>query len=305
MKRNFLTLAIAAVLIVIFALLLFTFQVRISEVAVVTTFGKPTHPIKEPGLYFKWPWPVQKVHKFDNRVQTTEDKFTEDFTADNQTLMTMVYAGWRITQPEVFFPNFPGGSLHKAEETLASLLRNEKSAAVGRHNLADFVNANARQLKFDQIEKEILDGVQAKLKSNNYGMEVQFLGIKKLGLPESVTQQVFDRMTAERKKIASQTEEEGNEEASKIRSAANAKASEMLAAAEAQAKRIRSEGEAAAAEALPVFQKNPDLAIFLLGLEALEKSLKERSILILDQRTPPFDLLINGLPANQPAGSTK
>ena len=304
MKRNFLTLVIGAVLIVIFALLLFTFQVRISEVAVVTTFGKPTRPLTEPGLYFKWPWPVQKVHKFDNRVQAFEDKFTEDFTADNKTLMTMVYIGWRITKPEVFFPKF-GGSLHKAEASLESLLRSEKSAAVGRHALADFVNADAQQLKFDQIEKEILDGVQPKLTANNYGMEVQFLGIKKLGLPESVTQNVFDRMTAERQKIAKQTEEEGNEEASKIRSAANAKASQMLAAAEAQAKRIRSEGEAAAAESLPVFQKNPDLAVFLLSLEALEQSLKERSILILDQRTPPFDLLINGLPANKPAGSNK
>ena len=77
MKRNFLTVVIGAVLIVIFALLLFVFQVRQSEVAVVTTFGKPVRDLTEPGAYFKWPWPVQKVYKFDQRVQNFEDKFSE------------------------------------------------------------------------------------------------------------------------------------------------------------------------------------------------------------------------------------
>ena len=82
MKRNLLTVVIGAVLIVIFALLLFVFQVRQSEVAVVTTFGKPVRNITEPGPYFKWPWPIQKVYKFDQRVQNFEDKFSENLTTD-------------------------------------------------------------------------------------------------------------------------------------------------------------------------------------------------------------------------------
>ena len=77
MKRNPLTLVIGLLLIVIFGLWLFVFQVRTTEVAVVTTFGSPTRPITEPNLYFKWPWPIQKVWTFDRRVQNFEDRLTE------------------------------------------------------------------------------------------------------------------------------------------------------------------------------------------------------------------------------------
>lgn len=292
MKRNLLTLVIGAVLILIFGLLLFTFQVRTSEVAVVTTFGQPTREIKEPRAFpfFKWPWPIQKVYKFDKRIQNFEDKFTEDLTADGNNLNTMVYVGWRITDPQVFFPKFAGGSVTEAEKLLESLLRSEKTGVVGKHSLSDFINADPQQLKFDQIEAEIKAGVEARLQANNYGIALEFLGIKKLGLPESVTQTVFEQMTSERQRLVSRSQNEGEAEAQKIRSAANSKAVELLARAEGQARRIQGEGEAAAAEFLPVFEKNPELAVFLLRLEALEKALQERTTLVLDQRTPPLDL---------------
>ncbi len=290
MKRNSLTVIVGAALILIFALLLFMFQVRQSEVAVVTTFGNPTRPIDKPGAYFKLPWPIQKVYKFDQRIQTFEDKFTEDLTADGINLNTLVYLGWRITDPAQFFPKFAGGSVTEAERMLESIVRHEKSGIVGKHNLSDFVNADAAQMKFDEIENQIKARVQSQLELGNYGIEIEFLGIKKLGLPESVTQTVFDRMTSERKLLADDLQSQGEAEAQKIRSAADRKAAVILANAEGEATRIRGLGEAAAAESLPVFQKNAELAKFLLRVDALEQSLKERSTLIFDQRTPPFDL---------------
>lgn len=299
MKRNLLTLIIGAVLILVFALLLFTFQVRISEVAVVTTFGNPTRPLDKPGLYFKLPWPIQKVYKFDKRVQTFEDKLSEDLTADGNTLNTMVYVGWSISDPKAFFPKFAGGSVAEAEKTLEGILRSAKSGVVGRHPLSDFVNVDERKLKFDDIEKEIKDLVQSQLQANNYGIQVDLLGIKKLGLPESVTQAVFDQMTQERQRLVSKAQYEGEAEAQTIRSAAERKAAEMLAAAEGEATRIRGQGEAEALASLRTFERNPELANFILGLRALEQSLKERSTLILDQRTPPFNLL-QGIATNKP-----
>lgn len=302
MKRNLLTLVIGAVLILIFALLLFTFQVRISEVAVVTTFGKPTSEIKEPRSFpfFKWPWPIQKVYKFDKRIQTFEDQFTEDLTADGNTLNTMVYVGWRITDPMIFFPKFAGGSVTEAEKTLEGILRTAKSGTVGRHPLSDFINVDAQKLKFDDIEREIKGLVQSQLQANNYGIQVEFLGLKKIGLPESVTQAVFDQMTQERQRLVSKAQYEGEAEAQTIRSAAERKAAEMLAAAEGDATRIRGQGEAEALESLKTFERNPDLANFILGLRALELSLKDRSTLILDQRTPPFNLF-QGFATNRPS----
>src|SRR6266851_4246509 len=110
MKRSLLTLIIGALLIIVFVLLLFVFQVRKSEVAVVTTFGKPTRPITEPGAHLKWPWPIQTVHRFDQRVQNFEDKPTEGLTKDNFNLLTSVYVGWKITEITNFFPKFAGSA---------------------------------------------------------------------------------------------------------------------------------------------------------------------------------------------------
>jgi len=301
MKRNIMTIVIGAVLIVIFALLLFVFQVRQSEVAVVTTFGKPTaQPYDKPGAYLKWPWPIQKVYKFDQRIQNFEDKFSENLTADNNNLLTSVYVGWRISDAATFFPKFAGGSVAAAQRMLESMLRSAKSAVVGKHPLSDFVNADAKQLKFDAIENEIEQAVQSQLQTNNCGIEIAFLGIKKLGLPESVTQTVFQRMTSERQILISRFQYEGEAEAQKIKSAADRQAAETIANADAAATRIRGEGEAEAAKMLPVFQKNPELANFLLRIGALQQSLNQRATLIFDERTPPFDLFQH-LPTNAPS----
>ncbi|MGA2802436.1 MAG: protease modulator HflC [Verrucomicrobiota bacterium] len=301
MKRNIMTIVIGAVLIVIFALLLFVFQVRQSEVAVVTTFGKPTaQPYDKPGAYLKWPWPIQKVYKFDQRIQNFEDKFSENLTADNNNLLTSVYVGWRISDAATFFPKFAGGSVAAAQRMLESMLRSAKSAVVGKHPLSDFVNADAKQLKFDAIENEIEQAVQSQLQTNNCGIEIAFLGIKKLGLPESVTQTVFQRMTSERQILISRFQYEGEAEAQKIKSAADRQAAETIANADAAATRIRGEGEAEAAKMLPVFQQNPELANFLLRIGALQQSLNQRATLIFDERTPPFDLFQH-LPTNAPS----
>ncbi len=200
MKKNATTLVIAAVLLVIFVLLLFTFQVRQSEVVVVSTFLKPTDTITNAGLYVKWPWPVQSINRFDQRVQTFEDTFSETYLADQSILLASVYVGWKISDAKAFFPKFPGGSVLDAQRKLENMLRSAKLAVIGRHNLSELVNSDSAQLKFNEIEKEIKSSVDAELAKNNYGITLEFLGIKRIGLPESVTQSVFERMKAERTK---------------------------------------------------------------------------------------------------------
>lgn len=298
MKKNLITIVIAAVLVVIFALLLFTFQVRQSEVAVLTTFGKPAaNNIDQPNLYFKWPWPIQQVYRFDQRVQNFEDKYSENLTSDNTMLLTSVYVGWRISDAKEFFPKFAGGSVEAAQRQLETMLRSAKAAVIGKHNLSDFVNADTKQLKLDSIEDEIKAAVQGELASQNYGISIEFLGVKKLGLPESVTQTVFDRMKSERTVLISEAQFKGEAEATKIKSAAERQAADVIANAQADATRIEGAGVAEAAKTLSVFQQNPELAIFQLQLQALKSSLNQKSTLIFDERTPPFSLFQN-LPAN-------
>jgi membrane protease subunit HflC len=304
MNRNTLTIVISAVLVVIFALLLFVFQVRQSETAVVATFGKPTgQNYDQPGAYFKWPWPIQKVYKYDQRVQNFEDKFSQTLTADSSMLLTSIYVGWKISDARQFLQVFPGDpsvSLPNAQSKLEGMLRTAKSAAVGRHPLSDFVNADPKALKFDAIENEIEQSVQDELRTNNYGIKLEFLGFKKIGLPESVTQTVFDRMKSERQVLISLAENTGKSEAQKIQSAADAEAAKTIANAQATATRIRAVGEAEAAKTLPIFEQNPDLAVFLLRIDAIKQSLNQHSTLFFDERIPPFDLFRN-LPTNAPA----
>jgi modulator of FtsH protease HflC len=292
MKRNPLTLAIGLLLLLIVVLLLFVFQVRQSEVVVVTTFGRPTRDIVEPGPHWRLPWPIEYVHRFDQRVQNFEDQFTEGLTRDSFNLLASVYVGWQITDAKAFFPKFAGSSepIAEAEKVLKNMLSNAKQGVIGNHPLSDFLAPSGEDNKFVEIEKEILGVIQQQVQANNYGLKVKFLGLKRLALPENVTQSVFDRMQSERKRLAAKSEYEGEAEARRIRSEAETKAAEALALAGSQATAIRGQGEAEAAKSLSVFQQNTNLAILLFKLKAAEDALKDRSTLIFDQRTPPFDI---------------
>lgn len=294
MKKNLLTIIVSVLLAAIFVLILFVFQVRQSEVAVVTRFGRPVRDVAQPGAYFRLPPGIESVYKLDQRIQNFEDSATETYTADGNNLLTAVYVGWRISDAKAFFPKFRNGSVKEAERNLRDIVTAAKQNVVSKHPLGEFVNANEKELKFDVIEKEIREAVQKQVEANNSGIKIEYLGLKKIGLPESVTESVFGLMTADRKKLADKLNEEGSAEARKIRSTAEREAAQKISAAEGEARRIKGEGDAVAAAVYPVFQQNPELAKFLLDLEALEASLKERSILIFDERTTPFNLLNSG-----------
>src|ERR1051326_9089050 len=160
MNRKPLTLFIGALLLLLAALLLFTFQVRQSEVAVVTTFGRLSRKA-DPGPHLKAPWPIEKIYTIDQRIQNFEDKPSEGLTSDSFNLLTSVYVGWKITSPEAFFPKFAGGSIAEAEKVLQGLLRSAKTDVTGKHPLSDFVSASAQGGKFPIIEKEMLTALRS------------------------------------------------------------------------------------------------------------------------------------------------
>ena len=303
MKRNTVTLVIGALLVLIFFVLLFTFQVRQTEVAVVTTFDKPTRFIREPGLQFKWPRPIQKVYKLDQRIQSFDGRFEQVLTKGGDPLLIMLYVGWAVKDPETFFAGFRGGTAAEAEPKLSGLVESVKNQVVGNHPFSHFVSTDEKEVRLDEIEKEILEKIRADAEKK-YGIDVKFIGIQKLGLPESVTEKVFARMQAERTKVVDTLKSAGEAEAMKIRSAADTQRAKVLAEAEAKATALRSEADAEASKWLSVFAQNQELAVFLLKLQALEETLKgEKSTLILDPRTPPYDLLL-GQPPKSAAPQT-
>ena len=247
MKRNTLLLAAGGVVAALFILLQVLFTVREGEAVVVTTFGKPVRAITEAGLYARAPWPVQRVYRFDNRVHTLEGAFEETLTRDGKNILVAVYAGWRIQSPIQFLERI--GTVEQAERNLDALLRSQKNAVLGQFPFSALVNTNTAEVKFEQIEQQMLAVVQPEA-VNRYGVTVQFLGIRKIGLPESITEKVFARMKAEREEIAERYRSEGEGEAIKIRAAADSQRNQLLAQAEAEAKHIRAEGDAKAAESV-------------------------------------------------------
>ncbi len=299
--RNPVTFVVGLVILLIFGSISFLFQVRESEVAFLTTFGKADEAVIKPGLRFKLPWPIQKVHRFDARVHNFEGKFEEAMTLDQRNVLVLVYVGWRITEPQKFNRSFPGG-VDDAKRNLESLVRSAKNATVGTHNFSDFINTDPAKLKFDEIEKEILLQVAGTAKEK-FGLEVKSLGIKRLGFPESVTQKVFERMKEERQRLVKQFEGEGDRDATKIRSSAERERSEKLADAEAAATRSRGEAEKEAAKAYKTLEQNKELAVFLQKLASMEAISKERTTLILDQNSSPFDLLRSTNSLVRPAGT--
>jgi membrane protease subunit HflC len=229
------------------------------------------------------------VYKFDNRLRNFERKFETTTTKDGKNLLITVYVGWRITDPKVFLERF-NGDPQAAEQSLEGLVRNAKNAVVGLFNFSDLVSPDPSQVKFDAIEAEILKAIKESAQSN-YGVGVELVGIKQLGLPETITGKVFERMRAERERLVKKFTGEGQSRAIEIRSEADRKRSEMLAEADADALRMKGDAEAAAAPYYKVLEQDPRLAHILLELNAFRDTVKDKTTLILDENTPPYDLL--------------
>ena len=288
MKKTRLSFAVGALLLLVFLALLFCFQVRTTEVAVVTTFGRYSRDA-EAGLHFRLPLPIQQVHRYDRRLRNYERNFEQNLTRDGKNLLITIYVGWRISDPRKFLELFNGDSI-KAEEALGNLVRNAKNGVIGNYNFSDLISPNPKDVKFSQIEADMLREIQTAARAT-YGLEVDLVGIKQLGLPEGITTKVFERMRAERDRLVKQYQGEGAARALEIRSQADRQRDELLAHAEADALRIEGDALAQASKELKVLEENPDLAIYNLQLNALKKALQGRSTLILDQKTTPFNLL--------------
>lgn len=286
--KNVWGIAFLLVILTILGFVAFTFQVRQTESALVTCFGNPVRSITEPGLYFRWPVPIHRVHRFDSRSRLLEVQMQETATAGGEPIIIVSYLIWRIGDPLRFLTSVQ--DIAGAEEKLRVQLQNAANTVVGKHEFSDFVNTDPSKLRFEEIEQEITAALQQQAAAN-YGVNVRLAGIKRLMVPEKVTQDVFERMKADRKVKTDTIVAAGNAEADRIRSDAEAKQKELLAVAESRAQAIRGAGDAEAARYYKELEADPELAMFLRDLESLKKILKERTTLVLGTDVEPFSLL--------------
>jgi membrane protease subunit HflC len=284
-----------------------SFTVRWQEKALVLTFGKITRQVEKPGLQWIWPW--QSVVKFDCRLRTLEQQFNQTQTRDKQNLIVSIYVNWRISDPQVFYERFRVGDttiaedivLH-AEKIMRSSWLAPTSNMFAEYNFSELVTLDPAKFKLKALEKGV-DGKGASMLARvrqeaqaegGYGVEIVDLGIRRLGVPDRVTESVFNRMRADREAEVGKLMSEGTSVATIKVGAAKSQADIRLAEAQAEEKRIKGEGDAEAAGYYASFLNNPELANFLRRLETLRKTLSKRTTIVLDSNSPPYELLLTG-----------
>lgn len=286
------TMLLGVVVAVILLIAVFSYQLNQTESAVVTTFGSPT-AVTEPGLHFRWPFPFQKIYKFDHRIRCFEGgsgKIEETMTKDGQNILVGIYINYRINAVEKFFRTLE--NMTNAEERLNSLMRSAKNTIFGQYQFGQIINTNPEMMKLGEIQDKIL--AQLKADTSEYGVEIISVGINTINVPERISDKVFDRMIEDRKAVAAGYLAEGTRLASDIRIKADQDKAVLLAKAEAEARVIRAQGDADAAKYYSVFKENPDLAEFLRKLDSLRQVMQGQTVLVLNTDVAPFDLLKPG-----------
>jgi len=295
------TIFVALLVIVVLLSYMFAFQVRFTETAVVTRFEKPVDRKVGTGLNFRYlPWPIERVHKFDNRLRAYETQFTQLSTSDQKTVTVTAFATWRIADAGRFLRAV--GRDDAAADKIGDLLKNSVSKVLKRHPLPELVNTDPRKIRYREIEDEIRSAVHQDA-MGSYGIDVAAVGIARLGLPEKNTQAVAERMKAERKAESDRLIAEGDAEARRITEVAQAKASKVLERARSYAKSIQGEAEAQAAAYYKIFEENPELATLLKSWDALFSMMSkgENVMLIPADAIQPFNLLMPEGKENAPA----
>lgn len=295
--KNIAIVIFIVLIVAILGLYLFSFQVRETQSVLVTTFGKPTREITDPGWKFKWPAPIQTKHPFDSRMRVFESDLIETETAERVPIVVNTYVVWRIAEPLGFFNAV--GTVREAEGKLLSQISDTQNTVIGRHSFGEFVNSDPNEIKFPQIEEEMRTGLQRAVANADYGIEIKTLGIKQLKISKDVSEKVFERMRAERNTKYQATIAHGNAEATKIKADADSKKTELLATAEAKAKAIQAEGDAEAAKYYKMLEADPEFAMFLRRIDAARETLKERSTVILREGSWLVDLF-KGMPNIEP-----
>ena len=283
--------------IIFFAVNLVFFQVDQTEYAVVTQLGKPVKAIKTPGLYLKMPDPIQSVQRYDNRVMVYLPSQSEFLTRDKKNIVTEYYPVWKISDPVVFMKTVR--DTLGARDRLTDILSSELGVALGQYDLSDLVTTQEQAMKLPEMMARITRITNEKV--NSYGMVVADVRIKVLNFPEKNKLSVFQRMRAERERIARKYRSEGAEEAAKIRAEADKEKQIILSQALEKAEIIKGEGDAEAIRIYAAaYQKGPEFYKFTRSLEAYEKFIDEKTTTILPSDAEILKYFKNSTSITQP-----
>lgn len=273
---------IGIILIIILLLIVlpqWLYVVYETDQVIITQFGRYVATVNDAGLHAKTPF-VQKIHRFDKRVLSTDAPPGEYLTLDKKRLIVDYISHWKILDPLAFFKSVitEAGAGSRIEDIVFSGMRVELAS----FNYEDIIGEN---------REAIMDAVADKSRQRlrDFGIELIDVRIKRADLPKEVQESVFARMVAERDRISKRYRSEGAEEAAKIRAQADKQREIILAEAYEKAQKLMGEGDAKAAGIYAdAFEKDPGFYRFQRTLEAYKTAITPDTLFIVPSNSEFF-----------------
>lgn len=278
---------IASSLLVVLALLSSTlFVVDQRQFGVVYALGQIKSVITEPGLNFKLPPPFQNVRYIDKRLLTLDSTDTEPMlTAEKQRVVIDWYVRWRITDPSEYIRNV-GLDENAGAMQLNRVVRNAFQEEVNKRTVSELLSTKRDTLMAD-VKQEVLSAVSG---GKPWGVDVVDVRITRVDYAETITESVYRRMEAERKRVANELRSTGAAEGEKIRAEADRQREITVANAYRDAQKIKGEGDAQAAKIYAEsFGQDPQFAKFYRSLDAYKASFANKhDVIVLDPSSTEF-----------------
>ena len=264
-----------------------TFVVDQRQFAIVFQLGQIVRVITEPGLHFRLPL-VQNVEYQDRRILTIDTPVADRVqTAEKKNLLIDSFVRWRISDPRAFRVSFPAGE-RAAEERIGTLVRDALNSAVNRRTVNE-ITSRQREKAMEEIRATVQEATKG------LGVEIVDVRLKRVDFVPEISESVFRRMEAERKRVANEQRSIGHAESEKIRADADRQREVLLAEAYRDAQKIKGEGDAkASAIYAQAFGQNPEFAQFYRSLEAYRTTFDKRSdVLVVDKSADFFRFMNN------------
>jgi modulator of FtsH protease HflC len=278
---------LASTVLVVLALLSSTvFVVDQRQFGIKYALGQIKEVITEPGLNFKLPPPLQNVTYLDKRLLTLDSTDTESMlTAEKQRVVIDWYVRWRITDPSAYIRNV-GTTEGQGAIQLNRVVRNAFQEEVNRRTVQDMISGKREQTMAD-VKREVLEAVKG---SKPWGIDIVDVRITRVDYVEAITESVYSRMEAERKRVANELRSTGGAVGEKIRADADRQREVTVANAYRDAQALKGEGDAEAAKVYAdAFGKDPQFAQFYRSLEAYKSSFNKKSdVIVVDPSSSDF-----------------
>lgn len=281
------------------------FVVDQRQFGVVYALGQIKEVITEPGLHFKLPPPFQNVSYLDKRLLTLDSTDTEPMlTAEKQRVVIDWFVRWRVTDPSQYIRNVGLDEAAGANQ-LNRVVRNAFQEEVNRRTVRELLSSKREQIMAD-VKREVIETVKG---AKPWGIDIIDVRITRADYVEAITESVYRRMEAERKRVANELRSTGAAEGEKIRADADRQREVAVANAYRDAQKIKGEGDAqAAATYAEAFGRDAQFAQFYRSLEAYKASFnKKGDVLVVDPAGSEFFRAFRGnaAPAAAPAAGRK